>query len=195
LARAKVGAKAADDAEKGLADEIAGLREKAGKGGNERAAGWLAAAERQVAVLKKANEELASAVQKLEAVEARSRDPNVTAQILQAERLRDQIGRSLTRGEVDEAIRAYELLIALVPTDDGVKRQLEELKKKWATKSPDHAKQRDFLLKTWPSLATIQDLSDGLSGLGRAIEVCKENDDVFALRKAHLAIIKSNVDL
>ena len=59
----------------------------------------------------------------------------------------------------------------------------EKLKADWKPKSEEHAKARDYLLKTWPALGTIQDFHESLGTLRNAVETCKKSGDKYAFRK------------
>jgi hypothetical protein len=64
-----------------------------------------------------------------------------------------------------------------------VKTQRDKLKAEWKPKNAAHAKARDYLLKTWPGIATIPDFRDSLPQIGSAVEECMKNGDRFTMRK------------
>ena len=84
---------------------------------------------------------------------------------------------------MDEAINAYDQLVTLLPDDMETKNRRDKLKADWNPKNPEHAKARDYLLKTWPAIATITDFKDSLPLIGANVEVCIKNNDKLALRK------------
>jgi hypothetical protein len=84
---------------------------------------------------------------------------------------------------VDEAINAYDQLVTLRPDDAAVKDRREKLKAEWKPKGDEHAKARDYLLRTWKALGTIQDYKESLGTLSNAVETCKKAGDKYAMRK------------
>jgi len=122
-------------------------------------------------------------VKTLEKVVARENDPTIAAKEVQAEALITRLTLLLGRGEVEEAINAYDQLVTLLPDNADVKAKRDRLKAEWAPKSDAHAKAREYLLRKWPGVATIADYKDSLTELGRAVEECKKNGDRYTLRK------------
>jgi tetratricopeptide (TPR) repeat protein len=180
LARAKAGREAADAADKGLSDELTQLREQLS---NSPGAGpLLDSVAGQLSRLRQGNEELQGSIRALEGTLAKEKDPRVAGAQLQAEALNTRIGLLLSRGDVDEALNAYDQLLTLRP-DDAVKARREKLKAEWAPKGDEHAKARDYLLRTWPALGTIQDFKESLGTLRNAVEACKKAGDKYAFRK------------
>jgi tetratricopeptide (TPR) repeat protein len=181
LARAKAGREAADAADKGLSDELTQLRGQLSR--SQGVKPLLDSIEGQIARLRQGNEQLQGSIRELEGMLAKEKDPRVAGQQLQAEGLNTRIKLLLERGDVDEAINAYDQLVSLRPDDAAYKDRREKLKAEWKPKSDEHAKARDYLLKTWPALATIQDFSESLGTLRNAVEACKKAGDKYAFRK------------
>ena len=181
LGRARSGYKSADDAEKGLGEELGQLNEQVSK--SRETAPLLASAGQHLQALKRTSGQLMESIKQLEAVVARENDPSVAAQQLQGDALVTRIGLLLARGDVDEAINAYDQLVSLRSDNADVKARRDKLKAEWVPKNADHAKARDYLLKSWPALATVQDLKDSLPQMRSAIDVCKKADDRHAVRK------------
>jgi tetratricopeptide (TPR) repeat protein len=181
LARAKAGREAADAADKGLSDELTQLREQLSK--SQGAKPVLDSVEGQLARLRKGNEELQGSIRELEGMLAKEKDPRVAGRQVQAEGLNTRIGLLLSRGDVDEAINAYDQLVTLVPDDAAVKDRRAKLQAEWKPRSDEHAKARDYLLRTWPALGTIQDYKESLGTLRNAVETCKKSGDKYAFRK------------
>ncbi len=102
---------------------------------------------------------------------------------MQAEALNTRIKLLLERGEVDEALAAFDQLATLVPESPEVKARKEKLAAEWKPKDDEHAKARLYLTRTWPALATAQDLKDSLPTLRTAVDACKKAGDRFAFRK------------
>lgn len=193
LARARGGFQAADAADKTLSDELARLQEYADKPAD--AARILAAVQQQLAVLRQHNAQLAAHIKTLEAVVARENDPAVAARDIQAEALNERIKLLLARGELDEAITAYGQLIALFPDDAELKARRDRLLAARQPQSPAHEKAREYLLKTWPAIATIPDFVDSLRPLTAAVDECIRAGDRYTLRKLLTVFTAAGVKL
>lgn len=181
LARARGGFKAADDADKAIVDELNRLKEQTAA--SPDAPKLIAAVEQKLVSLRKHNVNLAEHIKKLEEVVAKENDPKVIARQIQADSLRERVRVALTRGDVDEAINVYDLLVTLLPDNPEVKTKRDQLKAAWVPKSPEHARARDYLLKTWPAVSTIPDFKDSLPAIGSAVDECIKHGDHYALRK------------
>ena len=190
LARARGGFQAADAADKGIADDLARIKESP-----DASPELVRSIERQLAALRQFNVQLAAHVKTLEAVVARENDPTIAAREVQAEALVTRITLLLSRGDVDEAINAYDLLVTLLPENAEVKARRDKLKADWAPKSDAHAKARDYLLKKWAAVATVPDFRDSLPDLGRAVEECKKVGDKYTLRKLLTVFTAAGVKL
>ncbi len=197
LARAKGGFDAADAYGKSLTDEVVRLREEAKT--VQKAEGLdaiLNRTEQNLVVLKVSNEQLGKHRDLIEAVVKRENDPTFDAKELQAEEINERIKSLLARGDVDEALAAYDQLFALLPGDAVVKRRKDELAAEWKVKDDAHQKARDYLLKTWPAVATIQDFEESTTRVRDAVAVCKRHGDKLTLRKLltvfSTAIVKLN---
>lgn len=187
LARAKGSFEAADSTDKALVEEMEELKKQDIK--VPGAAAVFAAIERQLKSLRQNNEALASSVKQLQAAVDKEGDPttNVASEV-QAGSLNTRISLLLASGEIEEALAALDQLATLVPDNAGVKARKEKLEQEWKPKSPEHAKAREYLLKSWPKLATIGDLKDSLPQLATNVEICKKAGDHHAFR-AFLAIL------
>jgi tetratricopeptide (TPR) repeat protein len=181
LARARGGFQAADAADKAIVDELNRLKEQAAA--SPDAPRLFAVIDQKLASLRKHNAELAGHIKKLEQVVALENDPKVIARQVQADALSARITILLSRGEVDEAINAYDQLVTLLPDNPEVKTKRDQLKAAWTPKSSEHAKARDYLLKTWPAVSTIPDFKDSLPTISSAVEECIKQGDQYTLRK------------
>jgi hypothetical protein len=181
LARAKAGYEAADAADKGLTDEVARLKEHLDKAPN--AAQLLTKIEQNLTALRAYNAQLKGHIEKIAEVVKRENDPAIAALDVQAQAINARIRLLLADGNVEQALAAYTQLIQLVPDNADVKAQREKLAAEWKVKDDAHQKARDYLLKTWPAVATIQDFKDSLPQLRAAVDTCKKNGDKWALRK------------
>jgi hypothetical protein len=133
--------------------------------------------------MREVNKALDKHVKKLEEVVRQENDPTIQARQVQAEALAARIALLLSRGDVDEAINAYDQLVTLLPEDAETKNRRDKLKADWKPKNDTHAKARDYILKTWPAVATIPDFKDSLPQIGAAVEECIKQNDKLALRK------------
>jgi tetratricopeptide (TPR) repeat protein len=181
LARAKGGLQAADTAEKGITDDVARLKERASL--SPDGPKLVAAIEQNLVAMRKFNGDLREHVKTLEKVVARENDPSIAAREVQAQAINARIAVLLARGDADEAISAYDQLVTLDADDADAKAKRDKLKELWKAKSPAHEKARDYLLKTWPAVATIPDLKDSLPQIGAAVDECLRNKDHYTLRK------------
>jgi hypothetical protein len=84
---------------------------------------------------------------------------------------------------VDQALAAFDQLIALLPDNADVKKQREKIAAEWKVKDDAHQKARDYLLKTWPAVSSIQDFRDSLKQVREAVDVCKKHGDKWTMRK------------
>jgi hypothetical protein len=105
------------------------------------------------------------------------------AKEVQAQALNARITVLLSGGDVDQALAAYDQLIALLPEDAEVKARREKLAAEWKPKDDAHQKARDYLLKTWPAVATIPDFKDSLARINTEVAVCKKHGDKWTARR------------
>lgn len=184
LTHAENGFKAADSAVTKLGEELARLDELAKEVPKADGVDAILAKVRQnLDALKAYNAQLGEHVKKIGDVVAREKDPNVGAKEVQAQGINNRIAILLARGDVDEALAAYDQLFALVPNDADVKTRKDALAAEWKVKDDAHQKARDYLLRTWPAVATIPDFRDSLPQVRAAVEVCKKHGDKWTLRK------------
>jgi tetratricopeptide (TPR) repeat protein len=184
LARAKGGYQAADTADKSITDDLTQLKEQVGL--SPDGPKLVAAIERKLLAMREINGKLKQHIAKWEEVVRREKDPTIGARQVQAEALAERIKLLLGRGDVDEAINAYDQLVTLANEGDEaakVREARDKLKADWKPKSPAHAKARDYLLKTWPGVATIPDFKDSLPQIGAAVDECMKAGDRYTLRK------------
>ncbi len=196
LARAKGGRDAAEAANQGLTDELVRLREQAKAvptaGGAEA---LLAKIDQNLTALRAYNAQLKGHIEKIEEVVKRENDPAAAARDVQAQALNARITLLLSGGEVDQALAAYDQLIALVPESAEAKARRAALAAEWKVKDDAHQQARDYLLRTWPAVATIQDFKDSLPLVRAAVDVCKKNGDKWAMRKLLIAFSTAGVKL
>jgi len=194
LARAKGGYQSADAVDKSLADDLARLKDQPEK--TAATGKLLANVEQQLVALRQFNAALDKHVKTLEAVVARESDPRIALRDVQAQAAAERITLLRAGGDIKEALDAYDQLLALLPGNAEVTAARDKLKAEWTPKNDAHAKARDYLLKTWPAIATIPDFKDSLPQIGAAVEECKRQNDRHTLRKLltifSAAVVKLN---
>ena len=196
LARAKGGRNAAETAALEQSGELARLREQAKTvPGAASADGLFAKIEQNLAALRAYNVQLKGHIDKIEEVVKKENDPAAAARDVQAEALNARIKLLLSGGEVDQALAAYDQLIALVPESAEVKARRAALAAEWKVKDDAHQQARDYLLKTWPAVATIQDFKDSLPLVRKEVDALKKNGDKWAVRKLLVAFSTAGVKL
>jgi tetratricopeptide (TPR) repeat protein len=141
------------------------------------------AVDQQLASIRETNRQLADRIKDLEAVVAKANDPAALGREVQAQAVNTRINLLLARGEVEEALAAYDQLLTLLPDDADVKARRDKLAAEWKPKDDEHMKAREYMTKTWPALATITDLRDSLPRLRSAVDACKKAGDKYAFRR------------
>jgi tetratricopeptide (TPR) repeat protein len=184
LERATDGADAVDGAVARLTDDLARLKDQATRVAKSDAiAALLVKLELNVATLKDHNKKLREHINTVKAVVALENDPAREAKHVQAEALNARIKLLLSAGDVDQALAAYDQLLLLLPDDAQVKARRAQLAGEWKVKDDAHQKARDYLLKTWPAVATVADFKDSLGQLRAAVDVCKTSGDKWTARR------------
>jgi tetratricopeptide (TPR) repeat protein len=184
LARAQGGYNAAEANEKQLTDELARLTEQAGR--VQKADGidaLLAKIKQNVDTVRAYNEQLKKSADQIALIVKRESDPNFAAKEAQAQAVNTRFELLLSSHEYDQAIAALEQLVVLLPENADVKARRDKLVAEWKPKDDAHTKARDYLLRTWPAVATIPDFKDSLTQIRSNVDVCKKNGDKLALRK------------
>jgi tetratricopeptide (TPR) repeat protein len=184
LSHARNGAEAAEAADNRLNDELTHLREEATRVQKaESIDALLTKIDQNLAALRQHNAKLRTHIKTIEAVVKSENDPAAAARDVQAQALNARIKVLLSGGDVDQALAAYDQLVALLPDDADVKARRAALAAEWKVKDDAHQKARDFLLRTWPAVATVPDFKDSLQQLRSAVEVCKKNGDKWTARR------------
>jgi hypothetical protein len=179
--RAKGGYQASTAVATNVGEELKRLRENQDK--SPRSARDLKRIELLLAALQESNKQLEGYIVKLEDSLKQESDPTRNAKSTLSEELQDRIKLHLSRGEVDQALSAYDQLAAALPDNAEVKARRDKLKADWAPKSDGHARARDYILKTFANLANLPDYKDSQKTLEDAIKVCKDNSDQYTLRR------------
>ncbi|MBY0456481.1 MAG: hypothetical protein K2V38_04030 [Gemmataceae bacterium] len=184
FARADNGFKAADGTHKSLTDELARLREqKDVLARSALAPALLEKIQQNLDALKAINDQLAKHVEALEKVVKAERNPAYAAKAAQAEAINTRISVLLGQGDIDEALAAYDLLFTILTGDVDIRKRRDALKAEWEPKDDAHRKARDYLLKEWPKVSTVQDFKDSLPTIRAMVDVCQKVGDKHGLRK------------
>ena len=199
LVRAKNGFAAAEAAYQVRTDELKRLREQLDVA--PAAKPILEKVERDLAALKQHNDKLKEHVGKIEHVVKLESNPALAAKELERERLNERVRFLLAVGDVEQALVAYDQLLAVEP-DAAKKAERDKVAAEWKIKDDAHQKARDYLLKTWPTVATIPDFKAGAvkqnnvdPPLRVAVDVCKRHGDKWTLRKLRVSFDAAGVKL
>ncbi|MDW8241797.1 MAG: hypothetical protein RMJ88_01130 [Thermogemmata sp.] len=194
LARAQAGHRNTQVATQTITDELERWREQIDK--TPEAQRLVNNIQQHLTALKKADENLAKHIEALKAVVEQENDPKAAARDVQIKALITRINILLARGEVDEALNTYDQLLTLAPDNAEIRQRRDKLREEWQPKSPAHAQARQYLLKTWPGVATTADFRDSLPQLGTAIDECIKQGDHYTLRQLlqhfAVAVVKLN---
>lgn len=187
LARAKSGLEASEAAYLTRTDELKRLREQTDLAGPAKPV--LDKVERDLVALKQHNDKLKEHIGKIEHVVKLTENPALAAKEIERERLNERVRFLLAVGDVEQALVAYDQLLAVEP-DAAKKAERDRVAAEWKIKDDAHQKARDYLLKTWPTIATIPDFKDSAvkqnnvdPPLRVAVDVCKKHGDKWTLRK------------
>lgn len=187
LSQAKNGLQASESAYLLRTDELKRLRD--GSDIAPTAKPILEKIERDLAALKQHNDKLREHVTKIEYVVKLSENPALAAKEIERERLNERVRFLLAVGDVEQALVAYDQLLAVEP-DPAKKAERDRVAAEWKIKDDAHQKARDYLLKTWPTIATIPDFKDSAvkqnnidPPLRVMVDVCKKHGDKWTLRK------------
>jgi hypothetical protein len=93
----------------------------------------------------------------------------------------------------EEAIALYEKVVkegGNQPFVAPYAKRLEDLKRAWAIKGPEHKAARDFITKTWPTLQSADQLKANLDKVKQAFQTCKQAGD----KLTPLILLKANTE-
>lgn len=184
LSRAQGGFNAADATYKEQSGEVARLKEQKELLEKSRgAADLLNKTEQSLTAIQQYNVQLNEHIKKIDRVVKLENDPARAAKEVQAEAINARITLLLSTGEVDQALAAFDQLITLLPDNADIKKQREKIAGEWKVKDDAHQKARDYLLKTWPAVASIQDFKESLPLVRTHVDTCKKHGDKWAMRK------------
>jgi hypothetical protein len=156
----------------------------------EAPAGIFDPAETDVKALEAKTRELREHLAKLKDVIRIENDPTAAANRKAIEGLLLEAKLLAQKADLDQAIAKYEEALKLTATEPAAKveieKALEELRKLWEVKSPEHANARKYIYETWANLAQPQEVREALAPARRAFETCKSAGDRISLMKMYL---------
>ena len=144
--------------------------------------------------LRQRHSALAEFSKRLEKAIEKSEETRRLVQSLERARLRE------AEADFDQAIALYKKIVETSPDQKKVLDHLEDLKKAWTTKSPEHVKAREFILQVWPRL-DVAALKANLPQAEKAFALCRQNQDRLTPRKlllanlVHAANLKKRLDV
>jgi tetratricopeptide (TPR) repeat protein len=181
LKRGEDGVKAADVAEKTLGEELKALREEP-ESQEATAKAILETCDDRLKLIASARNTLAQTIGKLKEAVAKHKDPIKVEKEFREKELELRIKELVTRGDIPEALEAYEQVIALRPQDQAVKDQREKLQGEWAPKDEEHRQARGWM-KGWIDARSQADFAEAVPLLKKAVEVMARKGDKLGLRK------------
>jgi hypothetical protein len=157
---------------------------------SEAPAGIFDPAETDVKALEAKTRELREHVAKLKDVIRIENDPAAAANRKAIEGLLLEAKTHAQKADLDQAIAKYEEALKLTATEPGAKAEiekaLEDLRKIWETKGPEHVAARKYIYETWANLAQPQEVREALTPARRAFDTCKAAGDRISLMKMYL---------
>jgi hypothetical protein len=181
LARAEAGHAGTETAIKALSDELKRTEEDP-KAKQTVAAEILRQCGERLAQMAGFQVKLANRITDLKKVVAESKDPIRVLKEFKERDLAERIKECIARGDVDDALRAYDDLIVLRPTEQELKDQRERLLSEWTPKDEEHRKAREAF-KAWTQAKTAAEYKEAAGPMGSAAEVFYRKQDKHGLRK------------
>ena len=181
LSRAEDGLARADPTEKSLADEVKQLRERP-LAADETLKKILDRCDAQLGIVRRGQKTLTERIEQLKERALASADPAKLEKEFRAKELAARIKDLLSRGDVPEALEAYDQLINLVPEQQDLKDTREKLLAEWTPKDDEHRKSRDTL-RTWQAAKTVEEFRVGLATVKAMIEVFTRKRDSLGMRR------------
>jgi tetratricopeptide (TPR) repeat protein len=181
LKRAEEGGENVMAEEKILADALKHLLEQPGAG-DPVAKDVLEACGRQLAVVRGDRANLAKTIGLLKDAVAKVGTPAALEKEFRVNELVERIKGHLARGDVDEALKAYDLLIAEKPNQASLKDEREKLLAEWTPQDEAHRAARDAI-RTLAAAKQPEDFKAACDAVKKATGVMKEKKDKLGLRK------------
>lgn len=181
LTEAEAGQKRVTEGQKALAEELKQLRQQP-HAAEEPLKKLLDGSEKQLAAMDKGRTDLDKTMALLRDAAKATTDPQTLEVEFRSKELAERIKELTGRGDIPEALEAYEKLINLVPGQQDLKDAREKLLAEWRPKDEDHRKARDTMRK-WGTLKSFDDYKENVYDLKRAAEVMAKKGDKLGLRK------------
>jgi hypothetical protein len=181
LARAEAGHTATEQTVRALADELKQIQEDP-KAQDKVAAEILKQTSERLTAITSAQTTLAKRITDLKVVVEASKDPIKYEKEFRQRELAERIKEYVARGDIDDALRAYDDLITLLPNQQDLKDQREKLQSEWAPKDEEHRKARTAFI-AWTKARTAADYKEAVGPLRAATEVFLRKKDRLGLRK------------
>lgn len=183
LRRAEAGKASIAALEKSLGEEAAHLLTQPGVT-DPVAKDVLESCTRQLAVIRDGQSALAKTIESLKTAIGNAGSPGALEKDIHIQLLVESIEGHLKRGDIPEALTAYDKLIALKPSQTSLKDEREKLNAEWATKDDTHRVARD----AWRVLAGAKEAEDfktACEAIKKAVPVMQQRKDKYGLRKLH----------
>lgn len=181
LAEAEAGQQRVVAAHKALGEELKALREKP-RATEDAIKKILDASDKQLAAVDKGQKDLDRTMGLLRDVAKKSDDPRTLEAEFRSKELADRIKEFVSRGDVPEALEAYEKLINLRSADQELKDSREKLLAEWRPKDEEHRKAREAM-KKWTQAKTAEEFKEQAYEVKTAIAVMAKKADKLGLRK------------
>lgn len=185
LSRAKDGRGRIELSSKALEEELKQVRERATAApaaSDESTKAVLDACEKQLLAIAAGQTKLLNTLTLLETGVKASGSPERLEKEFRAKELAERIKDHIAKGDIPDALDAYDQLISTVPDQQDLKDAREKLLAEWTPKDEEHRKSRE-MLKLWQQAKTAAEFRDGINQMKKAIEVFKAKKDRLGLRK------------
>lgn len=182
LARAETGRDTIAAAEKLLSEELKQLLLQPGATSDPTAKEILDACDRQLLAVRDGVSQLVTTIASLKDAIGKAGSAGNLEKDFRGQELATRIKDLLARGEVPEAIDAYDQLVKLFPSEDSYRDSREKLKAEWAPKDDVHRQARD-VIRTLAAAKTVDEFKAVNDLLRKAIPLLKAKKDRLGLRK------------
>lgn len=181
LGRSEAGFANTDKLEKTLNDELKQLREEP-EAGQPTAKAILDESERVMKSVAESQGSLTKRVAELKEAVKKNADPVRMAKEFREIELASRIKDLVKRGDIPEALDAYDQLIVLQPAAQELKDQREKLQAEWAPKDEEHRKGR-AAMKPWTDARAQSDFKEAIPAMKLAADVMYKKRDRLGLLK------------
>jgi tetratricopeptide (TPR) repeat protein len=179
--RAEGGAKQFTASEQQLTQELKGMREEP-QSQLETAKAILDVCDTRLVVIREALGRLTKSQEELRKTVEKNKDPIKVEREFREKELANRIQELVQRGDIPEALEAYDKLIILQPANQPLKDQREKLQTEWAPKDDAHRIARKSM-KQWTDARTQEDFKEALAELKKSVPILVAKQDRLGLRK------------